>query len=234
MSYRRKVLVVLMAGALVGTMGIRSAAADDEQFVVIVHPSNNVARLGYQTLADLFLKKEGTWDDGTAVEAVDQAGAAEVREAFSQVVHKRSAANVKSYWQKEIFSGGKVPPPEVASDADVVAFVREHRGGLGYVTADASLKGVRPVPLVTPPRVARTVAPSYPPMAARFKIQGDVRLRLEVDAEGRVKEATIIEGLSHGIDEEAVATVKKWRFEPAIAEGQAVPGTIDVTLTFKL
>ena len=49
-----------------------------------------------------------------------------------------------AYWQKMIFSGREVPPPEKTSSAEVVAYVRANRGAIGYVAADAALgAGVR-------------------------------------------------------------------------------------------
>ena len=46
---------------------------------------------------------------------------------------------MKSYWQKMIFSGRDVPPPEKGSPDEVVAFVRSHGGGIGYVPAGTVL-----------------------------------------------------------------------------------------------
>ena len=34
-------------------------------------------------------------------------------------------------------------PPEVASDSEVLEFVKSRRGGIGYVSVDASLEGVK-------------------------------------------------------------------------------------------
>jgi ABC-type phosphate transport system substrate-binding protein len=52
---------------------------------------------------------------------------------------------IDQYWTQSVFSGRAVPPPEKRSDADVVAFVRENPGAIGYVSQGASIDGVKRV-----------------------------------------------------------------------------------------
>jgi hypothetical protein len=53
---------------------------------------------------------------------------------------------IASYWQQQIFAGKDVPPPEQATEADVLAFVRDNAGAVGYVAAGTALgAGVRAV-----------------------------------------------------------------------------------------
>ena len=74
---------------------------------------------------------------------VDQGERSAVRDAFTRDVHGRSVASIKNYWQRQIFSGSKVPPPEVESDAQVLAHVKSTPGGIGYVSPSARLSGVK-------------------------------------------------------------------------------------------
>jgi hypothetical protein len=57
--------------------------------------------------------------------------------------------SVKGFWQEIVFSGKGDPPPERASDGEVVAFVKTHPNALGYVGNSARLDGVKVI-LVTP------------------------------------------------------------------------------------
>jgi hypothetical protein len=52
---------------------------------------------------------------------------------------------VKAYWQQRIFSGRDVPPPEFATDQEVVAYVLAHEGAVGYVSPGAELRGLQVV-----------------------------------------------------------------------------------------
>jgi ABC-type phosphate transport system substrate-binding protein len=73
-----------------------------------------------------------------------------VREAFSHQIHGKGTAAIKAYWEKMIFSGRDVPPPEKASSGEVAAYVRANSGGIGYVAESAArgdgIKVLRVVP----------------------------------------------------------------------------------------
>ena len=66
-----------------------------------------------------------------------------VREAFSRHVHGKPARAIKQYWNQQIYAGRAVPPPELAGDAKVVAFVLANPGAIGYVSADATITDVK-------------------------------------------------------------------------------------------
>ena len=52
---------------------------------------------------------------------------------------------VKSYWQLVVFSGRGDPPPERASDDDIIQFVRTTPTAIGYVSASATIVDVKVV-----------------------------------------------------------------------------------------
>jgi hypothetical protein len=133
----RRWRVVSLLLALATATASRSGAADS--FMVIVNAGNSAAALEAQAISDIFLKKSEIWPDGTKVAPVDLDENASSRTGFSSRIHRKSTAAVKSYWQKMIFSGRDVPPPEKVSPDEVVSFVRTHRGGIGYVPAGTIL-----------------------------------------------------------------------------------------------
>lgn len=119
-----------------------SAFADAPAYRVIVHPSNQVASLTRDQIADAFLKKITRWPSGEAIRPVDLhggTGGAGVRQQFARDVLRRSLAAVRSYWQQLIFSGRNIPPPELDSDAAVVAYVLRYPGAIGYVSGAADI-----------------------------------------------------------------------------------------------
>jgi ABC-type phosphate transport system substrate-binding protein len=91
----------------------------------------------------MFLRLQTAWPEGGNVKPVDQAKSSPVREAFSREVLGKSIGAVEQYWTQAIFSGRAVPPVEKRSDADVVAYVRETPGAIGYVSPGASTEGVK-------------------------------------------------------------------------------------------
>jgi len=142
----RRVRPFLLCLALGFASSRLSVAAD--AFVVIVNTANPAAALKSQEISDIFLKKATAWSDGTKAAPVDLDETSSARDGFSRQVHKKSTAAVKSYWQKMIFSGREVPPPEKVSADEVVAFVRKYPGGIGYVPPGTALgAGIKVVPL---------------------------------------------------------------------------------------
>lgn len=121
------------------------AKETDPGFRVIVHAENPTLWVTREDVSKLMLKKSIRWEDGTEAYPVDLAPGSPVRDAFSELIHGRSTETVVKYWQRQVFSGRTVPPPTVASDQEVVAYVRSHPGGIGYVSAAARLEGVREI-----------------------------------------------------------------------------------------
>lgn len=84
-----------------------------------------------------------------------------------------------------------------------------------------------PVPIYKP-------EPPYTKAARDVKIQGVVVLSLIIGADGAVKDATIIESLDQGLDQNAVNTIKTWKFNPAMKDGKPVPCKVMVEVSFKI
>lgn len=85
-----------------------------------------------------------------------------------------------------------------------------------------------PVPISSP-------APRYPTMALRRRETGTVRIRVDVSAEGAPVATTVVESSqSRDLDRAALEAVRRWRFEPAQANGRPVAGSVIVPISFKL
>ncbi len=119
------------------------AAAIAAEFVIVANPSVAATSVSRAEASRMFLRLQTTWPEGGHVKPVDQSKSSPVREAFSREVLGKSVASVEQYWTQTIFSGRAVPPVEKRADADVVAYVRETPGAIGYVSASASTEGVK-------------------------------------------------------------------------------------------
>lgn len=117
--------------------------ASGADFVLVANPSVKAASVPRSQLARFFFRQATAWPDGEHVKPVDQVRTSEVRQAFTRQVLKRTLAEVETFWTQAIFSGKAVPPPQKKSDDEVLAYVRETPGAVGYVTASASLEGVK-------------------------------------------------------------------------------------------
>jgi protein TonB len=89
---------------------------------------------------------------------------------------------------------------------------------------------------VSSPVVIREVKPNYTGEAMRARIQGLVTMEAIVMPDGSVGNVQIIKSLDtiFGLDQEAVKTVKQWRFRPGMRLGQPVPVLIVIEMSFTL
>lgn len=77
--------------------------------------------------------------------------------------------------------------------------------------------------------------PSYSDQARSAKVSGIVVLHLIVTAEGQASNIQVKRSLGYGLDEQAIETVGKWRFEPAVGpEDKPVPVWTDIEVNFRI
>ena len=118
---------------------LATMSADTRAFHVIVTRANAATSLTEAEVSAMFMKRMRSWPDGSDVAPVDQRAGSRVRESFSEEIHGKSVRYVIRYWHRLIFSGRGIPPRELESDAEVLAFVAANRGAIGYVNAGAAL-----------------------------------------------------------------------------------------------
>ena len=119
---------LLLITTILATADLRPEAS----FHVIVHRTSRVESLSRAQLSAIFMRRVPNW------QPIDQFPTSRVREDFSRAIHQKSGAYVVRYWQRLIFSGRGVPPPEARSDAAVIDFVRKNPNAIGYIASTPS------------------------------------------------------------------------------------------------
>ena len=99
---------------------------------------------------------------------------------------------------------------------------------------DSAEKPVAMGPGVTPPQVVKKIDPAYSRQAEKDHLQGTVVLRLVVTAKGLPADITVLSPLGRGLDEEAIAAVKRWKFTPGKKNGQPVAVRATIEVNFRL
>ena len=87
---------------------------------------------------------------------------------------------------------------------------------------------------VTAPKPVYHPNPEYTDRARRKKINGNVVVSFIVTNEGKVRDAIVTRRLDKDLDQQALAAVRTWRFEPALKDGTPVEVRINAELTFRL
>jgi hypothetical protein len=137
------VALVFAGWCLAGGVARADSPAPATYYRVIINPQNPLVSMERELASQIFLKKVVTWGHGGVIRPVDLAIDSPVRRKFSQEVLGRSVAAVRSYWLQIIFAGRGVPPPVLASDAEVIGYVLREPGAIGYVSNRADLRGAR-------------------------------------------------------------------------------------------
>jgi TonB family protein len=76
--------------------------------------------------------------------------------------------------------------------------------------------------------------PQYTSDARLAKVQGDVVLRVTFTATGQILVQGVVQGLGHGLDEEARRVTERIRFRPATHNGKPVDSTNNIRISFQL
>ena len=90
----------------------------------------------------------------------------------------------------------------------------------------------QPSNAVTPPQVLEHVDATYPQSHLGDAIETTVVLKITVEKDGSVSDASVIQAGGDDFDEAALAAVKRWRFSPALKEGRPVRARIQVPFHF--
>jgi TonB family protein len=77
--------------------------------------------------------------------------------------------------------------------------------------------------------------PVYPREARPYGVEGEVKLRIILGADGKVRdEMDVLEGLPYGLTEEAIKAARRIKFEPARKDGRPVSQYVTVIYSFRL
>jgi TonB family protein len=91
-------------------------------------------------------------------------------------------------------------------------------------------------PGIVAPVVIKDVKAVYTNEAREKKIQGIIELEAVVLEDGTVGDITVTKSLdkTYGLDDAAVAALKKWEFKPGQKDGKAVKVLVAVEMSFTL
>ena len=120
--------------------------------------------------------------------------------------------------------------PKLADNASLGASPARSEDGAAQADADGLSKGIQGIP-----RMSAGVRPVYPLGARRRGEQGDVIVRVQVGADGRVKEAAIARSSDHlELDAAALKAIRRTRFIPGRKNGVPVESESAITFRFQL
>jgi TonB family protein len=84
------------------------------------------------------------------------------------------------------------------------------------------------------PRAISSPEPNFSQAARYERYQGVIVLYVVIDKEGNVAKVNVVRPLGLGLDEQAAAGIKTWRFNPAMHDGQPVAVALNIEVSFNL
>jgi len=89
-------------------------------------------------------------------------------------------------------------------------------------------------PDIQPPKATYSPQADYGESSRRAGINGLVRIVLKIGDDGQVKRACLVEAIQPDLGEQALRTLRSWRFEPARKNGTPVASEVVVETDFRM
>jgi TonB family protein len=108
-------------------------------------------------------------------------------------------------------------------------------GSSAAAARSAAASGVNPASLAASLHRTRYVPPEFPSKALSQRVSGAVTVEYTVDSNGDPRDVRVIEATPPGVfDKAAVTAVKRWHYEPVLANGAPVEVPVRTSIRFEL
>jgi len=87
---------------------------------------------------------------------------------------------------------------------------------------------------VTAPTIVYRVEPQYSEEARKAKYQGTVILEAVIHRDGTISILRVVRSLGFGLDDNAIAALKQWKFRPGTRNGVPVDVALNIEVNFNL
>lgn len=139
---RRLYRIGLASITLTLGLGISAVSAD---VVAVVSSKSPVTSLSKGQVIDIFLGKRTRFPDGSPAVPIDQTEGSAARDEFYSRFAAMSAAQLKAFWSKIIFTGRGQPPMTVATSLEAKKLLLANPNAISYIDqslVDSSLRVV--------------------------------------------------------------------------------------------
>lgn len=110
--------------------------------VIVGHPSVRESALSKQDIKKIFLGKKRVWKDGTKIVVAINTD----EDLFSRFLKKyvgKSPSQYDNFWRTKIFSGKRSSPQMLDGNQQMINFVKNTEGAIGYISTDSKLDDIK-------------------------------------------------------------------------------------------
>lgn len=112
--------------------------------IIIANNSVTEKKLERESLERIYLGKKSQWSDGSkVVPVVLKTGT--VHSSFLKRYLDRDASQFSTYWKQVVFTGRGVPPKSFPNETNLVKYVNETPGAIGYVSTMPTAENVHKI-----------------------------------------------------------------------------------------
>ncbi len=118
---------------------VDSATGD---LLIIAHKNTPVSRISPDALADIYSNSKTKWSNGDKIFVVMLKRGA-VHEAFVHGLLGTTSKKLIAIWKRVIFTGVGTPPKIVRTEAEMLDYVANKKGSIGYISSKSVNNEVR-------------------------------------------------------------------------------------------
>lgn len=113
-------------------LGVASSTVSAD-VVAVVSSRSPITSLSKSDVMNIFLGKRTRFPDGSSAVPIDQSEGSAAREEFYSRYADMSAAQIKAFWSKIIFTGRGQPPKAVANGEEAKKLVAANLNAIAYI-----------------------------------------------------------------------------------------------------
>jgi ABC-type phosphate transport system substrate-binding protein len=134
LSLRIIVLLLISFAAITAFAPFQNAGG-----VVIVHTSNPTGDISASQTKLLYTRKiKRLWSNNKPIKPAAYKGKTALQSGFYAKVLNMTAEEVEQYFKQRQFANSESLPAEVATEAEMIAYVSDNEGAIGFVSAAAA------------------------------------------------------------------------------------------------
>jgi ABC-type phosphate transport system substrate-binding protein len=121
-----------------------------ETISIIVHPDNPYDKLTPSTIRIFWLRSgKKRWDKiNVAIKPIDRKGKSPQRDKFLSTLIEMKSDQVETYFSAKQYQFAEQPPAKFVTDAEIIQYVSDEPGAIGFVSSAALLYNTAKVKVV--------------------------------------------------------------------------------------
>ena len=133
MSARPQFPALLSLLSLLTLLTLLATPLAEAEPVVVVNAGSTIVSLSRDQVINIFLGRYRQFPSGVTAMPIDQPAEHPLKAQFYRLLVNKDLAEINAYWARLIFSGKTTPPRQAASSAEVLDWLANTHGAIGYV-----------------------------------------------------------------------------------------------------